>query len=138
MLGALIESLLLRHLYGAPELLQLLATFGVVLILKDVVLATWGPEDLLGPRAAGLRGAIDIVGGALPTYDIFLIFVGPCVLLALWWLIAHTRFGVLVRAASENRVDGRGAGCQRAPAVHCGFRPRRGTRRSRRRPAAAA
>ena len=103
-LGALIESLLLRHLYGAPELLQLLATFGVVLILKDVVLATWGPEDLLGPRAAGLRGAIDIVGGALPTYDIFLIFVGPGVLLALWWLIGHTRFGVLVRAASENRV----------------------------------
>ena len=103
-LGALIESLLLRHLYGAPELLQLLATFGVVLILKDVVLATWGPEDLLGPRAAGLRGAIDIVGGALPTYDIFLMFVGPGVLLALWWLIGHTRFGVLVRAASENRV----------------------------------
>ena len=52
-LGALIESLLLRHLYGAPELLQLLATFGVVLIVKDVVLAAWGPEDLLGPRAAG-------------------------------------------------------------------------------------
>ena len=103
-LGALIESLLLRHLYGAPELLQLLATFGVVLILKDVVLATWGPEDLLGPRAPGLRGAIDIVGGALPTYDIFLMFVGPGVLLALWWLIGHTRFGVLVRAASENRV----------------------------------
>jgi branched-chain amino acid transport system permease protein len=103
-LGALLESQLLRHLYGAPELLQLLATFGVVLIVKDVVLAGWGPEDLLGPRAAGLRGAIDIAGGALPSYDIFLIVVGPCVLLALWWLIAHTRFGMLVRAASENRA----------------------------------
>ena len=65
-LGALIESQLLRHLYGAPELLQLLATFGVVLIVKDVVLAAWGPEDLLGPRAPGLRGAIAIAGGALP------------------------------------------------------------------------
>ncbi len=103
-LGALIESLLLRHLYGAPELLQLLATFGIVLVVKDAVLAGWGPEDLLGPRAAGLRGAVDIAGGALPTYDLFLMLVGPAVLLALWWLIAHTRFGVLVRAASENRV----------------------------------
>ena len=102
-LGALLESQLLRHLYGAAELLQLLATFGVVLIVKDVVLAAWGPEDLLGPRAAGLRGAIDIAGGALPTYDVFLILVGPAVLLALWWLIARTRFGMLVRAASENR-----------------------------------
>jgi branched-chain amino acid transport system permease protein len=103
-LGAVIESQLLRRLYGAPELLQLLATFGVALIVKDAVLAGWGPEDLLGPRAAGLRGAIDVAGGALPSYDVFLIFVGPIVLLALWWLIARTRFGMLVRAASENRV----------------------------------
>jgi len=103
-LGALIESQLLRHLYSAPELLQLLATFGVVLIVKDAVLAGWGPEDLLGPRAAGLRGAVEVAGGAFPTYDLFLIVVGPCVLLALWWLIAHTRFGMLVRAASENRL----------------------------------
>ncbi len=103
-LGALLESQLLRHLYRAAELLQLLATFAVVLIVKDVVLAVWGPEDLLGPRAAGLRGAVDIAGGALPSYDLFLILVGPVVLLALWWLIARTRFGVLVRAASENRI----------------------------------
>ncbi len=103
-LGALLESQLLRHLYGAAELLQLLATFGVVLIVKDVVLVAWGPEDLLGPRAAGLRGAVDLAGGAFPTYDVFLILVGPAVLLALWWLIARTRFGVLVRAASENRI----------------------------------
>jgi branched-chain amino acid transport system permease protein len=103
-LGALIESQLLRRLYSAPELLQLLATFGVVLIVKDAVLAGWGPEDLLGPRAAGLRGAVDIAGGAFPAYDLFLILVGPAVLIALWWLIAHTRFGVLVRACSESRV----------------------------------
>ena len=102
--GALIESQLLRRLYAAPELLQLLATFAIVLIVKDAVLAGWGPEDLLGPRAAGLRGALPLLGGAVPAYDVFLLIVGPAVLLALWWLIARTRFGVLVRAASENRV----------------------------------
>jgi branched-chain amino acid transport system permease protein len=102
--GALLESLLLRRLYSAPELLQLLTTFAVVLIVKDVALATWGPEDLLGPRAPGLRGAVSLAGGAFPQYDLLLIAVGPAVLLALWWLIARTRFGVLVRAASENRA----------------------------------
>jgi branched-chain amino acid transport system permease protein len=104
LLGALLEALLLRRLYSAPELLQLLATFAIVLIVKDVALATWGPEDLLGPRVPGLRGAIALPGGAFPQYDLLLIAVGPAVLLALWWLIARTRFGVLVRAASENRA----------------------------------
>ena len=52
------ERTLLRRLYGAPELLQLIATFGVVLLVKDAALAVWGAEDLLGPRAPGLAGAI--------------------------------------------------------------------------------
>ena len=103
-LGALIEALLLKRLYDAPELLQLTATFGVVLIVRDAVLAIWGPEDLLGPRAPRLAGTLDVLGHAVPQYDIFLIAVGPLVLIALTWLVTRTRFGVVVRAASENRV----------------------------------
>ena len=103
-LGALIESLLLRRLYGTPELLQLLATFGIVLIVQDATLAAWGAEDLLGPRARGLSGTVQILNSAVPAYDLLLIAVGPLVLLGLWWLLSHTRFGVLVRAATENRV----------------------------------
>ena len=103
-LGALLESALLRRLYGTPELLQLLATFGIVLVVQDATLAAWGAEDLLGPRAPGLTGTVQILGSAVPSYDLLLIAVGPLVLLGLWWLLAHTRFGVLVRAATENRV----------------------------------
>ena len=55
-LGALVEVLLLRRIYRAPELFQLLATFALVLVIKDAALWLWGPEDLLGPRAPGLRG----------------------------------------------------------------------------------
>jgi branched-chain amino acid transport system permease protein len=102
--GALIEILLLRRIYAAPELLQLIATFGVVLIVADATLALWGPEDLLGPRAPGFSGVIEIAGRVLPQYDALLIVVGPLVLLALWWLTRRTRWGVLVRAATENRV----------------------------------
>lgn len=104
LIGALIEALLLKRLYDAPELLQLTATFGVVLIVRDVALALWGPEDLLGPRAPGLAGTIAVLGRAVPAYDLFLIAVGPVVLAALTWLVTRTRFGVLVRAASENRI----------------------------------
>lgn len=103
-LGAFLESTMLRRLYGRPELLQLLATFGIVLVVQDATLAAWGAEDLLGPRAPGFSGVIDIAGSAVPSYDLLLIVVAAVVLLALWWLMARTRFGMLVRAATENRV----------------------------------
>ena len=61
-LGALIEIVLLRRIYQAPELFQLLATFALVLIINDATQYLWGPEDLLGPRAPGLRGSIEILG----------------------------------------------------------------------------
>jgi branched-chain amino acid transport system permease protein len=103
-IGALIEALLLKRIYAAPELLQLAATFGVVLIVRDATLAIWGPEDLLGPRAAGFTGAIEVFGQTVPTYDLLLLVIGPLVLLKLWWLVNRTRFGVLIRAATENRT----------------------------------
>jgi len=102
-LGALLEALLLRRLYAATELLQLLATFALVLILKDFALWAWGPEDLLGPRAPGLAGAVRIAGGRFPEYDLFLIASGPIVLGALWLLLRRTRWGILVRAATQDR-----------------------------------
>ena len=49
-LGALVEVLLLRRIYKAPELFQLLATFALVLVIKDAALWIWGPDELLGPR----------------------------------------------------------------------------------------
>jgi branched-chain amino acid transport system permease protein len=101
--GALIEIALLRRVYAAPELYQLLATFALVLVINDAVLWAWGPEDLLGPRAPGLRGAVEILGRRLPAYDLFLIVTGPIVLLMLHLLIGRTRFGRLIRAATQDR-----------------------------------
>src|SRR5882724_4064824 len=96
LIGGAIEILLLRRIYRAPELFQLLATFALVLVINDLTLWLWGPEDLLGPRAPGLRGAVEILGRRLPTYDLFLIVVAPLVLLALHVTLARTRFGRLV------------------------------------------
>jgi branched-chain amino acid transport system permease protein len=102
-LGALTEVLLLRRIYQAPELFQLLATFALVLVFKDAALWWWGPEELFGPRAQGLEGAVEIFGRPFPTYDLLLIAVGPLVLVLLTLLLTRTRFGVLVRAATQDR-----------------------------------
>ena len=103
LLGAAFEILLLRRIYRAPELFQLLATFGATLVVQDLVLIIWGPEDLLLPRAPGLSGAVEIVGKRVPSYDLFLIVLGPIVLGLLWLLLHRTRWGVLVRAATQDR-----------------------------------
>ena len=102
-LGALVEVVLLRRIYQAPELFQLLATFALVLVLQDTTLWLWGAEDLLGPRAPGLEGAIDVLGRRFPTYDLLLMVLGPLLLGALWWLLHRTRFGMLMRAATQDR-----------------------------------
>ncbi|MES2508666.1 MAG: ABC transporter permease [Pseudomonadota bacterium] len=102
-IGALIEMVLLRRIYKAPELFQLLATFALVLVIKDAVLYFWGPDELLGPRAPGLSGSVEILGRQFPSYDLFLIVVGPVVLGFLWLLLTRTRWGTLVRAATQDR-----------------------------------
>jgi branched-chain amino acid transport system permease protein len=102
-IGLLVELVLLRRIYRAPELLQLLATFALVLVIRDAVLAIWGPEDLLGPRAPGLKGSVEIMGRQFPEYDLVMIAVGPLVLGLLWWVLMRTRWGILIRAATQDR-----------------------------------
>jgi len=102
-LGAVIEIVLLRRIYHVPELFQLLATFALVLVINDATLWLWGPEDLLGPRAPGFRGAVEVLGRRFPSYDLFLIATGPIVLLVLHLTLTRTRFGRLVRAATQDR-----------------------------------
>ena len=101
--GVLVEMVLLRRIYHAPELFQLLATFGLTLMVQDIVVLIWGPDDLLGRRAPGFRGAVDFFGQNIPSYDLFLIALSPVVLGALWLLFQRTRWGVLVRAATQDR-----------------------------------
>ena len=102
-IGVIVETLLLRRLYHAPELFILFATFGIVLMIQDLSRWLFGAEDILGPQAPGLDGSIDIMGTLIPQYDIVLIVVAPLILAALWLLLNHTRWGVLVRAVTEDR-----------------------------------
>src|SRR5436853_462126 len=103
LLGLVVEVLLLRRVYRAPELYQLLLTFALVLVIADLVRFVWGTENLTGPAAPGLAGAVPIAGQLFPTYDLALIVLGPAVALALWALFYRTRYGILVRAATLDR-----------------------------------
>ena len=102
-IGALLETTLLRRIYRAPELLQLLATFGVVLVVQDLTLKLWGPDDLTLVRARWLRAFVSISAQRVPFYDLVMIGVGPLVLAMLWLLFTRTRWGTLVRAATQDR-----------------------------------
>ena len=101
--GLLVEVGLLRRVYRAPELYQLLATFALVLVVSDVVAFVWGRENKTGPSAPGLAGSVRILGQLFPSYDLVLIAVGLLTALALWWVFQRTRWGVLIRAATLDR-----------------------------------
>jgi branched-chain amino acid transport system permease protein len=101
--GGLAEVVLLRRVYRAPELYQLLLTFALVLVVADAVRFVWGADNKTGPEAPGLAGSVRIAGQLFPTYDLAMIAVGPLVALALWWLFYRTRWGILIRAATQDR-----------------------------------
>lgn len=103
LVGVLVEMLILKRIYNAPELYQLVATFGVVLLMQDAILFIFGGEDQFGPRAPGLDGVVRIFGEPIPEYDLLLIALGPIVLGAMWLLLNRTRWGILVRAATLDR-----------------------------------
>ena len=97
------EMLLLRRIYRAPNCSSFSRPSARRWSSRTSSLLIWGPEDLLAPRAPGLAGAVEVVGKRVPSYDLFLIVLGPLVLALLWLLLHRTRWGVLVRAATQDR-----------------------------------
>jgi branched-chain amino acid transport system permease protein len=102
-LGGLVEVLLLRRVYRAPELYQLLLTFALVLVVADAVRFFWGADNKTGPAAPGLAGSVPIAGQLFPSYDLAVIVFGPLVALGLCLVFHRTRWGILIRAATQDR-----------------------------------
>ena len=103
LLGAVIERVLLRPLYGREELYQLLFTYALVLVLADSAKLIWGTQQLSVSRPPGLSGASTIFGAVIPHYNIFIVALGPCVALGVWLLLHRTAMGRMVRAAALDR-----------------------------------
>jgi len=98
-IGLAVETGVLRRLYREEHLLQLLATYGIVLIVADLVRMIWGSSVRSVSQPAGLRGSVDVLGSPFPAYGLFVIAFGLAVGAALWLLINRTGLGRDIRAA---------------------------------------
>ena len=101
--GALAEFFLLRRLSGAPELYQLVATFGLSLAMHDAMQWGFGPGEVFAPRFPGLKGSVQMGGELFPVYQLAMIALGPLVWLGLHLLLHKSLFGQRLRAATQDR-----------------------------------
>ena len=102
-IGVIIERFFLRHLYVREELNQLLFTYALVLILSDFTRIIWGTDQFSVSRPTILKGAVNILGQYFPKYNIMIIFLGPCIAFLFWFILLHTRWGRMIRAAALDR-----------------------------------
>jgi branched-chain amino acid transport system permease protein len=103
LLGAILEPTLLRPFYRRPEEYHLLATFGLLMVLEDVIKFLFGGTPLSAGTIMDRMGSIPIGRMLFPTYNLFVIAIGLLAAFALWWFIYRTRFGVILRATSQDR-----------------------------------
>jgi branched-chain amino acid transport system permease protein len=111
LLGAVVERLFFRPLYGREELYQLLFTYALVLILGDVAKFIWGTGQFSVPQPPVLAGSIRIFGTTQPLYSLFIIAIGPAIAVAGWLVLNRSGIGRMVRAAQMDRemLDALGA-----------------------------
>ncbi len=100
--GLALEPTLIRPLYKRPEEYQLLVTFGLLLVLDDVMRLLFGGVPLTAGTVMDKMGSIPVGGFFYPTYNFLVIMIGALAALCLWAFIYRTRFGVLLRATSQD------------------------------------
>src|SRR5262245_38544840 len=102
-IGAIIEPLLLRPFYRRAEEYQLLVTFGLVQILEDLMRLIWGGAPLSADTLMDALPIIHVGGLYYPAYNLVVIGIGIVAAVILWAAIYHTKFGVMLRATSQDR-----------------------------------
>ena len=103
LVGAAIEPTLLRPLYRRPEEYVLLITFGLLMIIEDVIKLMFGGTPLSAGTIMDRMGSIRIGGLLYPSYNLVVIGIGLAAAVGLWGFIYRTRFGVILRATSQDR-----------------------------------
>jgi branched-chain amino acid transport system permease protein len=99
--GVVVERLLVRWLLPLDPLYNFLLTFGLTLLLVDLVKRRYGVSGLPYQRPELLQGRIELAGIGLPKYQLFVFFFSVLVCLVVWLLMTRTRIGMIVRASTE-------------------------------------
>ena len=103
--GLLVEVIVVRQLYNRDHLDHVLATFGLILCFDTTVQLIWGPEGISVPLPAWLDAPVEILPGiAFPAFRLLIISVGLLIAAGLYFLVNHTRMGMLIRAGASNRT----------------------------------
>ncbi|WP_256296361.1 branched-chain amino acid ABC transporter permease [Haloarchaeobius salinus] len=100
--GVVLEMTVLRYLYGSDPIVSLLATFGLTMMIEEVIRAYWGTAPLEISRPAVLTRGTDLGVTTVPTYRLFLVGVAVVTILAVYLLISRTDFGLTVRAGVQD------------------------------------
>lgn len=105
LIGALMETLLMRRLYRRNHLNQVVATFGVILLADDLVKWLWGAAPIMAPTPAALSGPVQLMAELpYPSYRLLILVAGIVAALLLYFVVNHTRLGMLVRAGASDRT----------------------------------
>jgi branched-chain amino acid transport system permease protein len=102
LLGSLLEPTLLRPFYKRAEEYQLLVTFGLLMILEDLMRFIWGPYPLQASSLFEAMGSLKLGDNIYPTYNLVVIAVGFVAAVFLWAFVYKTKFGVVLRATSQD------------------------------------
>ena len=103
LMGAALERSVIRFLYGRP-LETLLATWGISLMLQQLVRSIFGAQNVGVENPVWMSGGIQVLGNlSLPYNRLVIIGFACCVLLGMAWLISKTRLGLFVRGVTQNR-----------------------------------
>jgi len=101
--GAAIERGLLRRIYNAEHILQLLLTFALILVFTDLTKMCWGAFPLTVQLPPSLAGSVPILGNPIPVYCFFLIGSGGSVGAGLYLLLYRSKWGAIIRTAAYDR-----------------------------------
>ena len=103
LVGAVLERLVLRHLYGRP-LETLLATWGISLVLMQGVRSIFGAQNVGVENPSWMSGGVQVLANlSLPYNRLIIIGFALFVLVGMTLLISQTRLGLFVRGVTQNR-----------------------------------
>lgn len=97
--GGVIEVTVLRRLYKRDHLMQLLATFALILIIDGAVRVVFGDNNRSAAAPAGLTGSLGVGKSSVSVYQVFLIVLAGAVAVGLWGVVYRTGLGRAIRAA---------------------------------------